>query len=373
MSELGTDRLGHGMLGTTADFFTMGSATTSNTSTQQLDPTSIVSPSMETTKPTLQDEGLFHPTILDPQNVNVEYNRSKEVFESTWIPTDTFNQSRDQLVAVLSLDQDAKPVNVVIERDLSGDKTADVHSDILTISEDVEIARASPTGERGEYRLVFPTYNQTDVVRRLNIALTYDNTERLIENIPYQFLRNDISKDNFEGGDDIQSLITALGDTLDRIDATIDSVYDNRFVESARGTSLNKLGEPVGIQRRDIGNPERSDDLESDERLRKRVLAAKALVGLDTTSPSFTQLLAVLFPRATTAISIAVATDEPKAEVTIPTNVVSRSPLNSTEIEDILEDGVASSYDVTVTKSGSFNYETESVDDPEWNDGKFVL
>ena len=26
MSELGTDRLGHGMLGTTADFFTMGSA-----------------------------------------------------------------------------------------------------------------------------------------------------------------------------------------------------------------------------------------------------------------------------------------------------------------------------------------------------------
>jgi len=372
MPQLGSAQLSTRQLGDTVPFVGMKTTSTDTTSTDGLQPTSKSDMSMGTTTPTVGTAGSFAPVILDPQNINVEYNTTREVWESAWIPTDTFDPQRDQLLVVMAVDEGTDPIDVVIERDLSGDETADVHTDILTVTEDTQIARAEPQGERGSYRLVFPTYNQTDVVDRLNVALTYDNTERLIENIPYQFLRNDIRSDNLDGSDDIEPLIEALGTTLDRIDATVDSLYDNLFAESARGQSLNKIGKPLGIQRRDIGNPERSDDLEGDQRLRKRVVAAKALVGLDTTNPSFSQLLGILFPDAVTAIDINAVSGKPAVEVVIPTNTVDRNPLNTTEIQDILRDAVAAEQTVNVTTSGTYDYETaEAVDDDAYNDGRW--
>ncbi len=371
MPQLGSGtQLSTAQLGDTVEFIGMKTTTTDDVSTSGLQPTSKSEVTMGTTDPTVGPSGQFVPTILDPQNVNVEYNTSRELWESSWMPTDTFNEERDQLVAVMSLQDDADPVDVVIERDTDGDNSPDLHSDVLTIDSNQQIAYAEPEGDRGTYRLIFPTYNQTDVVSRLNVAITYDNTERLIENIPLQFLRNDIRSENVDGSDDITPLVEALGTTLDRIDASIDAVYDNRFVESARGKSLDKLGKPVGIQRRDIGNPERSDDLEGDQRLRKRVAAAKALVGLDTTNPSFSQLLKLLFPQAVTAIEINTVTDKPEVEVVIPTNTVDRNPLNKSEIQDILSDSVASSYNVQVSTSGTFNYTAQDADE-DWNDGAY--
>jgi len=388
MPQLGSTQLSTAQLGDTVPFF--GMKTTDETvSTSELQPVSKSEMSMGTTDPTVGPTGPFVPVILDPQNINVEYNQSRGLWESSWMPTDTFDDERDQLVAVLSLQEGADPVDVVIERDTDGDNSPDLHSNVLTIDANQEIAYAEPEGQRGFYRLIFPQYNQTDVVDRLNVAITYDNTERLIENIPYQFLQNDIRSENIDsassdddasrtssaktsdGSDDISPLIEALGTTLDRIDATIDAVYDNRFVESARGDSLNKLGRPVGVQRRDIGNPERSDDLEGDQRLRKRVAAAKALVGLDTTSPSFSQLLKLLFPQAVTAIDINAVADKPEAEVVIPTNTVNRNPLNVSEIQTILSDAVASSYNIQVNTSGTYEY-TSQTEDEDWNDGAWM-
>jgi len=370
MPQLGSTQLSTAQLGDTVPFF--GMKTTDETvSTSELQPVSKSEMSMGTTNPTVGPTGSFVPVILDPQNINVEYNQSRGLWESSWMPTDTFDDERDQLVAVLSLQDGADPVDVVIERDTDGDNSPDLHSDVLTIDANQQIAYAEPEGQRGSYRLIFPQYNQTDVVSRLNVAITFDNTKRLIENIPYQFLRNDIRSENIDNADDISSLIEALGTTLDRIDATIDAVYDNRFVESARGDSLNKLGRPVGVYRRDIGNPERSDDLEGDQRLRKRVAAAKALVGLDTTSPSFSQLLKLLFPQAVTAIEINPVGDKPEAEVVIPTNTVERNPLNVSEIQTILSDAVSSSYNVQVTTSGTYDY-TSQTEDEDWNDGAWM-
>jgi len=308
------------------------------------------------------------PTVLDPQNIDVRYNKARGAWESAWIPTDTFDSARDQLVAVVALRDTASDVSVVIERDTTGDKTPDLHSELLTVGLPEEIARADPVGERGSYRLVFPRYSQFDVVDRLNVALTVDNTERLIDNIPYQFLRNDIRSENVDGSDDIQPLIDALGTTLDRIDATIDSVYDNRFVTSARGGALNNLGRPVGVQRQDIGNPERADDRESDDRLRKRVQAARALVGLDSTTPSVSQLLSVLFPDAVTAITYETPPDEPVLDVTIPTNAIDRNPLSKNDITDILNESVSASYPVTVTAQGTYEY-SQPANPIGWNDG----
>jgi len=371
MGELGNNVLGTGLLGGTVVRLGMGDSTQTTATTSTISVTSKTSPDMGEASPTVTDDGSFSPVILDPKNVDVRYNKSRGVFESSWLPTDTFNDSRDQLLAVVSIADDGDDVTVVIERDLNGDETADIHSNKLTVNRTTEIARADPQGESGRYRLVFPQYNQTDVVEQLNVAITYDNTERLIENIPYQFLRNDIRSDNADGSDDIEPLISALGDTLDLIDASIDAVYDNRFVQSARGQSLNKLGRPVGIHRRDVGNTERSDDLESDERLRKRVLAARGLVGLDTTTPSFSQLLALLFPDGKTGITIDVLDSEPVAAVTIPQNVIERHPLTVSEVEHILEDGNTSSYGVTVIADGTFDFTTESTDE-NWNEGPYI-
>jgi hypothetical protein len=368
MPELGNAQLASGRLGDTGTFLPIADTPPIQPTTGQLQSTLRSINTLNTTDSPTIVTGDFNPVVLDPQNISVRYNQQREAWESAWIPTDTFDSARDQLVAVVNLRADSDPVEVVIERDTTGDKTPDLHSEILTIGLPEEIARADPVGERGSYRLVFPRYNQFDVVDRLNVALTVDNTERLIDNIPHQFLRNDIRSENVDGSDDIQPLIDALGITLDRIDATIDSVYDNRFVESARGGALNNLGRPVGVQRRDIGNPQRADDRESDDRLRKRVQAARALVGLDSTTPSVSQLLSVLFPDAVTAITYATVPDEPVLDVTIPTNAIDRNPLTESEITNILNDCVAASYRVTVTAQGTYEY-SQPTNPIGWNDG----
>ena len=83
MPQLGSTQLSTAQLGDTVDFVGMKTTTTDSTQTSGLQPTSKSEMSMETTDPTVGPTGQFVPVILDPQNVNDENNKSREVWESS--------------------------------------------------------------------------------------------------------------------------------------------------------------------------------------------------------------------------------------------------------------------------------------------------
>ncbi len=365
MSELGTTTLGQTLLGQAVTVIETGTAASlddSNGQLQSLTPTSESRVDTNTLTPTIT--GLtVKPVILNATNINIRYDREREVFVSSWIPTFTFDDARDQLIAAVSTTEDANNISVVIERDIDGDNNAELYTDEYIIDSDIEFVRADPQGEEGRYRLVFPRYNQDDVVETINIALTYDNTQRIIDNIPYSFISADA-----DGDTDLDQWVAAFGTALDRFDILLDTVYDNQFVESARGGGLDDLGAALGIERRDINNPERADDLETDARLRKRIAVARTLVGQTTTAPSFTQVLSVLYPRAIGSINIDIKDEIPVAEVKIPQEAFQRNPLDKETTVDILNKAVASSYNIELTILGSFRFEG-SAPGEGWNEG----
>lgn len=362
MVELGTSTLGSELLGDTVTTLNIQSVPNSPT-TSSLTPTSISEMRATTVTASVDDVRLFNPVILDATNVNIEYDTDREVFVSSWMPTFTFDDARDQLIAAVSTDEDADDIAVLIERDIDNDGKAELYTDEYVVDSDIQFVRADPQGQEGRYRLVFPRYNQDDAVETINIALTYDNTQRIIDNIPYSFISADA-----DGDTDLDQWVAAFGTALDRFDILLDTVYDNQFVESARGGGLDDLGAALGIERRDIDNPERADDLESDARLRKRIAVTRTLVGQTTTAPSFTQILAVLYGRAVSSIELDVKQDVPVVDVQIPQTVFDKSPLDRETTINILNQAVASSYNITITVIGTFRFAGD-IDGKGWNEG----
>jgi|APHM01.1.fsa_nt_gi hypothetical protein len=368
MSELGATTLGNSYLGDTISLITetgqAPSLSSDRIQTPGLDPTSESTLDIgQSQSPTIDAVNAFNPVILDANNVNIQYDRERKVFVSAWIPTTTFDDERDQLIAAVDTTDTADDVTIVFERDVDGDGNAELYTDPYRIDSDIGFVRADPTGEPGRYRLVFPQYNQDNVVENINIALTYDNTQRLIENIPYEFIEADA-----DGDTDLDKWVATFGTALDRFDILFDTVYDNQFVQTARGQGLTDLGTAIGVERRDIDNPERADDLESDARLRKRIAVARTLVGQSTTAPSFGQVLSILYPDAIGNISIEVDDTEPIAIISIPRTAIRRSPLDAQTTIDILNQVTASSYTVETRIDGTFRFDGDASGEG-WNEG----
>lgn len=126
----------------------------------------------------------------------------------------------------------------------------------------------------------------------------------------------------------IYDLLVAAGTELDHLDVQIDSLQQQRFLDTATGGELEKLAAEVGVHK---------ETGESKARFRTRARVGKARSRSTGTLPDFAQLLHVLFGDDATECSLSAVTGDPAVRLTVPSVLVDDSPFSASEIESLLE------------------------------------
>lgn len=132
----------------------------------------------------------------------------------------------------------------------------------------------------------------------------------------------------------VADVLRALQTQLNELDRQINTLRDQRFVDTATGDELEKLGAEVGVV------PETG---ESETRYQYRVRLGKAIADSDGTLPTFAQILHVALGQDATSVSLAPVTDEPAVQVSIPSDVIADLPVTQSELESILVDALPDS------------------------------
>jgi hypothetical protein len=147
------------------------------------------------------------------------------------------------------------------------------------------------------------------------------------------------------------------------LEADIGEVADQRFVETATGEELERLGEQVGVERK-TG--------EADSALRRRIRAAYAAARSTGTYEDIAQVALLLLDADPSEISIVRAenTGSPgTARVEVPTPVLSASPLSEPQIVDILGDAAVGGHRIQIQQSDVFTWDDSSLGwGTDWGD-----
>jgi uncharacterized phage protein gp47/JayE len=129
----------------------------------------------------------------------------------------------------------------------------------------------------------------------------------------------------------IYDLLIALQAELNRIEEDIEDLYKQRFVDTATGEELERLGSEVGIVKQ-TG--------ESEERYRLRVKIAKSISRSDGSLPALARTLDCIFDDGATSISISTVNAEPATQITVPSKLLNNISLTRSELEDELRNFV---------------------------------
>jgi hypothetical protein len=278
------------------------------------------------------DSGQLPPVILNPDNLEVEYDESRGAFVSEWSReiTPVPDGVNREVVVTLDIGTD-EPVTVVVERDDTGDGTVDTRSEEYDAGYGLVTSLTLDAVEESYYRVVFPDYARDDDVSAVRVALTWPNRDRLRDNWP---LAGVDTEDGYVG--DILDVYASL---LYDLDARIDEEHDNRFLETANDGVLDSQATPLGLNRQDA---------ELDSELRYRIGVEYAIGVSEGTLHSLEAVLVRLFEDPTT-VSLDVKQDEPVLTVTDPQAQIDPTPYDTPTVERKIERTISSSYSVELT------------------------
>lgn len=171
---------------------------------------------------------------------------------------------------------------------------------------------------------------------------THANVDDLINNFDYPKPLN--------RNPNIYGLLGVIGEETNRLDLDIEHLYDQRFLETATGSELEKLAEEVGITRRDG---------ETDEHLRKRVYAEYAALRSDT---SYEQFATAVMDITDASKNDFIITTPPNTknnkviELTLQQTVAEESVLTENEFVDFLNRALSVDARVDITLEGTFGF-----------------
>lgn len=152
---------------------------------------------------------------------------------------------------------------------------------------------------------------------------------------------------------DVYRLLDVLASETDRIDLDAEHLYDQRFIDSASGSELEKIGFEVGVKRRDG---------ETDEHLRRRIYGAYAAQSSNTTYEAVAQ--AALTTIGATAAQISLETPPESGDkhinVTASLTAVEDCPLTEVEIVDNLERAISADASVDLLVEGTFGFDGDA-------------
>lgn len=166
----------------------------------------------------------------------------------------------------------------------------------------------------------------------------------------------DIARENWDHGaieprldDPLYDLVVALVSELYRIDGEIERLFEQRFVDTATGIELDRLGRLVGVER-PFG--------ENDDAFRIRVKAGYAKATSTCDFESFAKVALKIIDGQASQLTITNEFDTKPATVIVeaPSSVLSDNPLSNSEIQSFLEDAVPMSHRVELRENGSFQF-----------------
>jgi hypothetical protein len=164
-----------------------------------------------------------------------------------------------------------------------------------------------------------------------------------------------------EPNDETDKLLRVLLTSLDRIDLDIDELFDERFVATATGRELERLGANVGIDRKTN---------EDDDTYRLRVRAGYAAANSAGTYEDIARVATLLLDTDPEAIELERAentADPATAVIKVTNDVLDASPFTTSEITNILGDAVVGGHRIEIQTTDGFTWGDSSLGwDTEW-------
>lgn len=185
-------------------------------------------------------------------------------------------------------------------------------------------------------------------------VINRDNEQDIVENWHHSI--------NLFESDNLYKLLEVVAKENNRIDLDIEEIYDSKFIGTATGKELEKIGDLVGVNRK-------TD--ESDVKLRKRIQVEFAAQASDTTFDVFASIaLSVL---ETTKESVSIVTppnSSPKViQLLVDSAVIDNSPFSRQEIKDLLNRTISSDARVDIKITGTFAFEGDDSSLEGWGEG----
>lgn len=136
-----------------------------------------------------------------------------------------------------------------------------------------------------------------------------------------------------------RKLLTAIGLELDEIDTVLEQIPDTRVVALSSDGHLERLGWFVNVSRQPS---------ETDDHLRKRILAHRHASHSSPVRRRILIFLSLLLDTDVSNITYSVNADQDLG-ITVPSSVMSNSPLTTTEVEDLLVHSLSMTSSATVS------------------------
>lgn len=167
---------------------------------------------------------------------------------------------------------------------------------------------------------------------------------------------------NLTEGDAFYDLLLVLSRENRRISLDIEELYDDRFLSTATGTELEKLGNFVGVKRKNG---------ESDDKLRKRIEGEFLAQASDATYETLGHIVLQILETTKEAVTIDTPPTTPSkvVKVTVDGSVIEDSILNSTELANLFDKAVSADAKVNLIQDATFAF---AGDDPAlegWDEG----
>jgi len=175
----------------------------------------------------------------------------------------------------------------------------------------------------------------------------------LARNWPYQFQEIDST-------DPLYRYLGVYATEIARLDAFIDTLYEQRFLETADTQELEKLAAEINVSRK-TG--------ESDSEFRYRVQLRLVQAASNGTATDIAELLETAFGPQARQIDITPAPSAPILRLTIPEQLIVDSPLTQATLTEIITDAMPGGTDVTIVTDDVFTFVSPDDQPPEYAAG----
>lgn len=166
--------------------------------------------------------------------------------------------------------------------------------------------------------------------------------------------------------DDLYKLLKVIASENQRIDIELDELYDNRFLGTATGVELEKIGDLVGVTRK-------TD--EGDDKLRKRIRGAFAAHASDTTYDSFASAAISILDASPDTVEFVTPPDtNPKVvELQLDSSVFDQSPLTEDELIVLLNGALSIDARAKIKQTGTFAFDGDDASLEGFNEGTWSI
>jgi len=168
------------------------------------------------------------------------------------------------------------------------------------------------------------------------------------------------------GAENLHKLLSVVASENARLDVELEEIYDNRFLDTATGANLQKIGDFVGIDRK--AN-------EDDPKLRKRIRGAFAAQASDTTYNSFTSATLSILEASPNQIEFITPPEtNPKVvEIQLDGSVLDASPLTENELIILLNGALSADARAQIKNIGTFAFAGDDSSLEGFNEGTWSV